>query len=95
MKALLVFAGILLLVGGGYFLYDGYEQRKSTVAVVEKEFSSALKSLTDGSVKPETKINNESAAKMIGGGVAVLTGILLVGASFRNTGGKKSKKRRH
>lgn len=83
MKALITFAGIILIVGGCYFVYDGYQEKQTGVAKVEKEISAALKALTNDSVKTKTKVNNQSAAKMIGGGVAGVTGILLLAGGLR------------
>ncbi len=83
MKAIITLAGILLIVGGCYFVYDGYQERQTGVAKVEKEISAALKALTNDSVKTKTKVNNESAAKMIGGGVAGLAGIVLLAGGLR------------
>ena len=88
MKAIITIAGILLIAGGCYFIYDGYEQRQTTVAKVEKGISDAIRAITDDSVKTGTEVNNESTAKMIGGGVAVLTGVLLL------AGGLRSRKRK-
>ncbi len=83
MKALITFAGVLLIVGGCYFVYDGYQEKQTGVAKVEKEISSAIRALTNDSVKTKTNVNNRSAAKMIGGGVAGLTGILLLAGGLR------------
>jgi hypothetical protein len=83
MKAIIALAGILLIAGGCYFIYDGYEMRQSTVAQVEQGISSAIRSITDNSVKPKTQVNNESKIKMIGGGVAVLTGFILLAGGLR------------
>ncbi len=82
MKTIIIIAGILLIVGGGYFVYDGYEQKQTPVAKVEKGFSDALKAITDDTVKSKTSVNNESTMKMIGGGVAGVTGILLLVGGF-------------
>jgi hypothetical protein len=84
MKVLITLAGILLIAGGCYFVYDGYEIRQTTVARVEKEISTAIRALTDESVKTGTRMNTESTAKMIGGGVAVLTGGLLLIGGLRS-----------
>jgi hypothetical protein len=83
MKALLTIAGILLIAGGCYFLYDGYQVKQTAGAKIEKEVSSALRALTDNSVKTKTSVNNESAMKMIGGGAAVLAGIVLLAGGVR------------
>lgn len=83
MKIFITIAGILLIAGGCYFVYDGYQQKQTTTAKIEKELSSALRALTDDSVKTKTKVNNESAAKMIGGGVAALAGIALFAGGLR------------
>ena len=83
MKAIITLAGILLIAGGCYFIYDGYQVKQTAVAKVEKEISSAIRALTDDSVKTKTSVNNESATKMIGGGVAGLTGILLLAGGLR------------
>lgn len=83
MKAIITLAGILLIAGGCYFIYDGYQMKQSTVAQVEQGISSAIRSITDNSVKPKTEVNNESALEMIGGGVGVITGILLIAGGLR------------
>jgi hypothetical protein len=83
MKAIITLAGILLIAGGCYFLYDGYQIRNSTVAQVEQGISTAIRSITDNSVKPKTEVKNESTVKMIGGGVAVLTGVILLAGGLR------------
>ena len=83
MKAIITLAGILLIAGGCYFIYDGYQTKQSTVAQVEQGISSAIRSITDNSVKPKTEVNNESAVKMIGGGVAAITGFLLLAGGLR------------
>jgi hypothetical protein len=83
MKAIITLAGILLIAGGCYFVYDGYQLRQTAGAQIEKEVSSVVKALTDNSVKTKTNVNNESAMKMIGGGVAGITGILLLFGGIR------------
>lgn len=83
MKAIITLAGILLIAGGCYFIYDGYEMRQTAVAQVEQGISSAIRSITDDSVKPKTQVNNESKMKMIGGGVGVITGFLLLAGGLR------------
>ena len=83
MKAIIALAGIILIAGGCYLVYDGYQVKQTGVAKVEQEISSALRSLTDNSVRLKTKVNNESAVKMIGGGVMVLTGALLLAGGLR------------
>jgi hypothetical protein len=83
MKTIITLAGILLIAGGCYFIYDGYQAKQSAVAQVEQGISSAIRSITDNSVKPKTNVNNESAMKMVGGGVAVITGILLLAGGLR------------
>jgi hypothetical protein len=77
MKAI-TWIGAILLIAGCYFIYDGYEMRQTTGARIEKEVSSVVKALTDNSVKTNTKVNNESAMKMIGGGVAGIAGVFLL-----------------
>jgi hypothetical protein len=77
MKAITLI-GAILLIAGCYFIYDGYEMRQTTGARIEKEVSSVVKALTDNSVKTNTKVNNESAMKMIGGGVAGIAGVFLL-----------------
>ena len=86
MKAIIILAGILLIVGGSYFVYDGYQVKQTAAAKVEKEVSAVVKALTDNSVKTKTNVNNESAMKMIGGGVAAITGIVLVIGGLRRKG---------
>lgn len=83
MKAIILIAGILLIAGGCYFIYDGYQEKQSVVAQVEQGISSAIRSITDNSVKPKTGVNNQSATKMIGGGVAGIVGILLLAGGLR------------
>jgi hypothetical protein len=83
MKAITLIAAILLIAGGCYFIYDGYEMRQTAGAKIEKEVSSVVKALTDNSVKTSTKVNNESAMKMIGGGVAGIAGVFLLIGSVR------------
>jgi heterodisulfide reductase subunit A-like polyferredoxin len=83
MKALISFAGILLIIGGCYFIYDGYQDKQTGAAKVEKEISAAVRALTNDSVQTKTKVNNRSSAKMIGGGVAGVTGILLLAGGLR------------
>jgi len=83
MKAITLIAAILLIAGGCYFIYDGYEMRQTAGAKLEKEVSSVVKALTDNSVKTSTNVNNESAMKMIGGGVAGIAGIFLLIGSVR------------
>jgi outer membrane murein-binding lipoprotein Lpp len=83
MKAFVLFAGILLIAGGSYFIYDGYQVKQTGAAKVEQEVSSAIRALTDNSVKPRTNVNNESAMKMIGGGVAAIAGIVLLAGGIR------------
>jgi hypothetical protein len=83
MKAIIAIAGIILIAGGCYLAYDGYQVKQTAVARVEQEISSAIRSITENSVKPKTKVNNESGMKMVGGGVAVLTGVLLLAGGLR------------
>jgi heterodisulfide reductase subunit A-like polyferredoxin len=83
MKTLILLAGILLIAGGCYFVYDGYQLKQTAGAQIEKEVLSVVKALTDNSVKTKTNVNNESAMKMIGGGVAGITGILLLAGGLR------------
>jgi len=83
MKTIILLAGILLITGGCYFVYDGYQQKQSALAKVEQGVSAAIRSLTDNTVKTKTNVNNESAMKMIGGGVAGITGILLLAGGLR------------
>jgi uncharacterized membrane protein YphA (DoxX/SURF4 family) len=83
MKALSTLAAILLIAAGVYFVYDGYQMKQTTVAQVEQGISSAIRSITDNTVKTSTRINNESAVKMIGGGAGVLVGFLLLAGSLR------------
>jgi hypothetical protein len=86
MKAIKILAAILLIAGGCYFVYDGYQLKQTAGAKIEKEVSSVVKALTDSSVKTKTSVNNESAMKMIGGGAALVGGILLLSFGMR---GKK------
>lgn len=86
MKAIITLVGILLIVGGSYLVYDGYQVKQTAGAKVEKEVSAVVKALTDNSVKTKTNVNNESAMKMIGGGVAAITGIILVVGGLRKNG---------
>jgi len=83
MKTIIILVGILLIAGGFYFVYDGYQVKQTAGAKIEKEVSSVVKALTDNSVKTNTNVNNESAMKMIGGGVAGIAGIVLVVAGLR------------
>ena len=83
MKTLITLAGILLIAGGCYFVYDGYQLKQTAGARIEKEVSSVVKALTDNSVKTNSKVNSESAVKMIGGGVAGITGLLLLAGGLR------------
>ena len=83
MKAIITFAGIILIAGGCYFIYDGYQQKQSGVAKVEQGVSNAIRALSDDSVKTKTSVNNQSAMKMIGGGVAGIAGIILVVGGLR------------
>lgn len=87
MKVLIVIAGIVLIAGGCYFIYDGYQMKQTPVAKVEQGISSAIRSLTDNSVKPKTDVNNESAMKMIGGGIAGLGGAVLLAYGMRRRRG--------
>lgn len=86
MKTLVLLVGILLIVGGFYLVYDGYQVKQTAGAKIEKEVSSVVKALTDNSVKTNTNVNNESAMKMIGGGVLAITGIILVIGGVRRKG---------
>lgn len=83
MKTIIILAGILLIAGGFYFVYDGYQIKQTAGAKIEKEVSSVVKALTDNSVKTNTNVNNESAMKMIGGGVAGIAGIVLLAGGLR------------
>jgi hypothetical protein len=83
MRTIILLAGILLIAGGCYFVYDGYQVKQTAGAKIEQEVSNVVKALTDNSVKPKTNVNNESALKMIGGGVAGITGILLLATALR------------
>jgi heterodisulfide reductase subunit A-like polyferredoxin len=83
MKSIITLAGILLIATGCYFIYDGYQVRQTAVAQVEQGISSAIRAITDNTVKTKTNINNESAIKMIGGGVAGITGLLLLVGGLR------------
>ena len=83
MKTIIILVGILLIAGGFYFVYDGYQVKQTAGAKIENEVSSVVKALTDNSVKTKTNVNNESAMKMIGGGVAGIAGIVLVVAGLR------------
>ena len=83
MKAIIILTGILLIACGCYFIYDGYQERQTAGAKIEQEVSSVVKALTDNSVKTKTHVNNESAAKMIGGGVAGIAGIVLLAGGLR------------
>jgi hypothetical protein len=83
MKAIITFAGILLLAAGCYFVFDGYQVRQTATAKIEKEVSSIVKAISDDTIQTKNKVNNESAMKMIGGGVAGITGIVLLLAGTR------------
>jgi len=83
MKTIIILAGILLIAGGFYFVYDGYQVKQTAGAKIEKEVSSVVRALTDNSVKTNTNVNNESAMKMIGGGIAGIAGIVLLAGGLR------------
>ncbi|MFA6128917.1 MAG: DUF3185 family protein [Bacteroidales bacterium] len=83
MKAITLVAAIILIVGGSYFIYDGIQLKQSAGARIEQDVSSVVKALTDNSVKTKTSVNNESALKLIGGGVAAIAGILLLAGGLR------------
>lgn len=83
MKTIITLVGILLIAGGCYLVYDGYQLKQTAGAQIEKEVSSVVKALTDNSVKTKTNVNNESAMKMIGGGVAGIAGIVLLVGGLR------------
>jgi len=83
MKPITLIAAILLIAGGCYFVYDGYQLKQTAGAKIEKEVSSVVKALTDNSVKTKSTVNDESAMKMIGGGAAGIVGIVLLVGGLR------------
>ncbi len=82
MKALITFLGILLIAGGAYLIYDGYQVKQTASARIEKEITTALNKITDDAVITDTDLNKEADLKMVGGAVAGLSGLVLVGVGL-------------
>lgn len=74
--------GIILIVIGCYFLYDGYELKNTKTAVVEREVSNLMKIFPKNRVKLKNKINDEAKIKLIAGGSATLIGLVLFITGF-------------
>lgn len=85
MKTLIVLIGIVFIVGGGFFIYDAIQTKQTVTAKVEKEFSNALKIISNDSIKSNTKINNNSDIKIIGGSAAVVSGLVLIIIGLRKS----------
>lgn len=83
MKAIATIIGVLLIAGGAWLIYDGYQVKQTASARIEKEVTTAIKALTDNSVKTKPEINRKSDIEMFGGAAAAVAGIVLVAAGMR------------
>ncbi|TAL67413.1 MAG: DUF3185 family protein [Bacteroidetes bacterium] len=78
MKKFASIIGIVLIVGGGFLIYDGIQSKQTVIFKVKKELSTALKSLSNDIRKSKTKINNDPDLKIIAGGIVVASGVILL-----------------
>ncbi len=85
MKTFVLIIGIVLIVGGSFFIYDGIQSKQTVSFKVKKELSTALKSLSKDSRKAKTRINDNSNLKVIGGGVVVVSGVILLFIGFKKS----------
>jgi hypothetical protein len=83
MKTIASIIGVVLIVGGGLIIYDGIQSKQTVSYKVKKELSTALKTLSKDSIRSKTKISDKSNLKLIGGGVAVVTGVILLFIGFK------------
>lgn len=89
MKIFITLLGVILIAGGAYLAFDGYQVKQTTSAKIEKEVSTAIKYITDDAIKPKTEINKDSDIKMVGGATAVVAGLVLVVVGLRRKRGRK------
>jgi putative Mn2+ efflux pump MntP len=83
MKSFASIIGIVLLVCGGYFIYDGIQSKQTFTSKVKKELSSAFKNLSNDSRNLKTKIKNNPDLKIIGGSIVLVCGVVLVIKGFK------------
>ncbi len=83
MKPFATIIGILLIVGGGLFIYNGVQSRQTVSYKFRKELSSAMKSLYKDPNKANSDFKDNSNVKIYGGGFAVLSGIILIYAGSK------------
>jgi len=55
MKIFITLLGVILIAGGAYLAFDGYQVKQTTSAKIEKEVSTAIKYITDDAIKPKTR----------------------------------------
>ena len=81
--------GIIFLVVGSYFAYNGYELKQTSTAKFEREASALAKTLTGDKINIESDTNREADIQLFGGGGVAVAGLVLVLLGLSRKGRKK------
>ncbi|PLX12510.1 MAG: hypothetical protein C0598_05865 [Marinilabiliales bacterium] len=74
--------GIILIVAGSYFAYQGYETKQTFAAKVERETTEALRNITGNETDYESDTNLRANLELFGGGAATLIGLVILITGF-------------
>lgn len=88
-KVMRLIIGIILLVGGSYFGYNGYQLKQTSAAKFEREASALAKTLTGDKVSIESDTNTEADIQLFGGGGVAVVGLVLILSGLTRKGKKK------
>ena len=70
--------GILLLVAGSYFAYDGYQMKQTSTSKIGREISAVVENITGNKVEINEETKTESDIKLFGGGGVAVAGLVLI-----------------
>lgn len=77
-----VFIGIILLIVGLFFMYDGWDIKQTSGAEIEKKISTSVQNVSNEQLAEDR--NTEANIKLFGGGIAALAGFALIYVGSKN-----------
>lgn len=76
--------GIILIVAGSYFAYQGYETKQTFAAKVERETTAVLRDITNNETDYESDTNFRANLELFGGAAMALVGLVVLITGFTN-----------